>query len=177
MEELEKEETTTAITEEAALLKEYKKLQENSVSKEKYDADMKELRDKNELYLKAITEGGKVDTPRDDSGSIEDAIAELSKFKGTNLDYWQKMTSAIDKTLQSIPEREITNSIGSDGLEELIKVNEGMKQMVEDANGDADYFRTLYNHRVKDSAPRISAQIEKAGGVGNYFIEQQKSHK
>lgn len=177
MEELEKEETTTAITEEAALLKEYKKLQENSVSKEKYDADMKELRDKNELYLKAITEGGKVDTPRDDSGSIEDAIAELSKFKGTNLDYWQKMTSAIDKTLQSIPEREITNSIGSDGLEELIKVNEEMKQMVEDANGDADYFRTLYNHRVKDSAPRISAQIEKAGGVGNYFIEQQKSHK
>ena len=163
--------------EESVLLDEYKKLQENSVSKEKYEADIKELKDKNELYLKAITEGGKVDTPRDDSGRIEDAIADLSKFKGTNLEYWQKMTTAIDKTLKTIPEREITNAIGSDGLEELIKVNEGMKQMVEDSNGDADYFRTLYNHRVKDSSPRISAAIEKAGGVGNYFIEQQKSHK
>lgn len=173
MEELEKEETTTTITEEAALLKEYKKLQENSVSKEKYDADMKELRDKNELYLKAITEGGKVDTPRDDSGSIEDAISNMSKFKGTNLDYWKEMTSAIDKTLKAIPEKDIINSIGSDGLDEILKVNEGMKQMVEDANGDPDYFRVLYKNRIQDSAPRISSQIEKAGSLATYLTEMQ----
>ena len=166
-------ELSAANKEEAVMLQEYQKLKENSVSKEKYEADIKELKDKNELYLKAITEGGKVDTPRDDSGSIEDAISNLSKFKGTNLDYWKEMTSAIDKTLKAIPEKDIINSIGSDGLDEILKVNEGMKQMVEDANGDPDYFRVLYKNRIQDSAPRISSQIEKAGSLATYLTEMQ----
>lgn len=166
-------ELSAANKEEAVMLQEYQKLKENSVSKEKYEADIKELKDKNELYLKAITEGGKVDTPRDDSGSIEDAISNVSKFKGTNLDYWKEMTSAIDKTLKAIPEKDIINSIGSDGLDEILKVNEGMKQMVEDANGDPDYFRVLYKNRIQDSAPRISSQIEKAGSLATYLTEMQ----
>lgn len=168
------QEVSTANQEEAVLLKEYKKLQENSVSKEKYEADIKELREKNDLYLKAITEGGKVDTPRDDSGSIEDAIVNLSNFKGTNLDYWQKMTAAIDKTIHSMSEKDIINSIGSDGLDELIKVKEGMKKMVDDANGDPDYFRVLYKNRIQDSAPRISSEIERAGSLASYLTNQNK---
>lgn len=165
------EQSTNA--EESALLKEYKKLQESTVSKEKYDHDVKELKEKNALYLKAITEGEKIETSEDDSGSIQDAIADLSKFKGTNLEYWQKMNKAIDKAIASLPENEINRMIGSDGLDEIIKVNEGMKQMVEDSNGDADYFRTLYKARVQDSAPRISSEIEKAGGIGNYLENLQ----
>ena len=157
------------LQEEAVLLQEYKKLQENTVSKEKYEHDIAELKEKNKLYLNAITEGKQVDIPEENKGSLEDDIKELSKFKGTNLQYWEKTTSAIDKMLKGVPEAEITKVTGADGLEELIKVNEGMKQMVKDSGGDPDYFRTLYKQRVKDDAPRISAEIEKSGGLYNYL--------
>lgn len=163
----------TSLKEEEVLLKEYKKLQENTVSKEKYEADIKALKDKNDLYLKAITEGGEVDAPRDDSGSVIDTISDLSKFKGTNLDYWKKTTKAIDQTIKTLGNEEISKVIGADGLDELIEVNEGMKQMVKDSNDDPDYFRTLYNRYVKDDAPRISSEIERAGGLVNYFNKKK----
>ena len=151
------------------ILDEYKKLKENSVSKEKYEKDMAVLKEKNEMYLKAITEGSKVDLPNSDSKSLQETIADLSKFKGTNLEYWQKTNAAIDKILKEVPEQEIIRVTGSEGLDELIKVNEGMKKMVEDAHGDPDYFRTLYGNRVKDSATRISSEIEKAGNLFSYL--------
>ena len=162
-----------AAAEESALLQEYKKLQAGSVSKEKYEADLKELKEKNALYLKAITEGGQVDTPAEKAVSVKDAIADISKFKGTNLEYWQKMTGTIDTVLKATPEAEITKIAGQTGLEEIVKVNETMKQMVKDADGDCDYFRTLYKQRVTDSAPRISAEIEKYGGLVNYLANQK----
>lgn len=161
--------------EESILLKEYQKLQANSVSKEKYEADIKALKEKNDLYLKAITEGEKVDVSSDkDSGSVVDTISELSRFKGTNLDYWKKTTKAIDQTIKALGNEAIAKTIGSDGLEELVEVNEGMKQMVEDSQDDPDYFRTLYKARVQDSAPRISADIDKAGGLVGYLTKKQK---
>ena len=169
MENLENE-----VVEEQTLLDEYNKLKENSVSKEVYEREIKALKDKNALYLKAITEGGKVEpSEEDNSGNIQDVIADISSFKGTNLEYWQKMTKATDQALKSLPQQEIEKMIGSDGLEELVKVNEGMKKMVEDSKGDPDYFRTLYKARVQDSAPRISSDIEKVGGVVNYFGKNQ----
>ena len=163
------------LQEESVLLKEYQKLQENSVSKEKYEADIKALKEKNDLYLKAITEGAQVDVDSDkDSGSVVDTISELSKFKGTNLDYWKKTTKAIDQTIKALGNEVITKTIGADGLEELVEVNQEMKKMVNDAQDDPDYFRTLYKARVQDSAPRISAEIEKAGGLVNYLEKQKK---
>lgn len=169
------EEQVPANAEEAALLKEYKKLQENSVPKEQYQKDIAELKEKNAMYLKAITEGSKVDSSEEeDSGSVQDAIADLSKFKGTNLEYWQKATKAIDKVVKSTPKETLVNTVGSDGLDELLKVGQTMKQMVEDANGDPDYFRTLYAKRVQDSAPAISAEINKAGGLVDYFQKKMK---
>lgn len=163
------------VTEEAIILKEYNKLKATSVPKEKYEADLKAANDKAALYLKAITEGNKVELPdeQNSSVSVKDAIAELSKFKGTNLEYWQKMTPTIDKILKTVPEEEITKIAGSEGLEEIIKVNEGMKALVKEANGDPDYFRTLYKNKVTESAPRIGSEIEKAGGVVNYFNNLQ----
>lgn len=172
-EEMQNEPESASVKEEAAILKEYQKLKENSVSKEQYERDIKELKDKNELYLKAITEGGEVDAPRDDSGSVTDTISELSKFKGTNLDYWKKTTKAIDQTIKTLGNEEISKVIGADGLDELIEVNEGMKQMVKDSHDDPDYFRTLYNRYVKDDAPRISSEIERAGGLVNYFNKKK----
>lgn len=161
--------------EESILLKEYKKLQENTVSKEKYEADIKALKDKNDLYLKAITEGEKVDVSSEkDSGSVTDTIKELSQFKGTNLDYWKKTTKAIDQTIKALGNETIAKTIGPDGLEELVQVNEGMKSLVKDSQDDPDYFRTLYKARVQDSAPRISAEIEKSGGLVGYFSKKQK---
>lgn len=164
----------SALQEESVLLKEYKKLQENTVSKEKYEADIKALKDKNDLYLKAITEGEKVDvTSEKDSGSVVDTISDLSKFKGTNLDYWKKTTKAIDQTIKALGNEAIAKTIGADGLEELIEVGEEMKQMVKDSQDDPDYFRTLYKLRVQDSAPRISAEIEKSGSLVGYFSNKK----
>lgn len=169
MSEENKDYVDTTNQEEKGLLEAYKKLQENSVSKEKYEKDIAELKEKNNIYLQAITEGNSVDIPADDSGSIQDAISDLSKFKGTNLDYWNKTTKAIDKILKEVPEEEIIKITGTEGLEELIKVNEGMKKMVKDSDGSADMFRTLYSQRVNDSAPRISTEINKAGSLVNYL--------
>lgn len=170
-----KNQELNSLKEEEVLLKEYKKLQENTVSKEKYEADIKALKEKNELYLKAITEGEKVDADSvKDSGSVVDTIAELSKFRGTNLDYWKKTTKAIDQTIKVLGQEAIAKTIGADGLEELVEVNQEMKKMVEDSQDDPDYFRTLYKARVQDSAPRISADIEKSGGLVDYFTKKQK---
>ena len=84
---------TDPMAEEKVLLKEYQKLKDNTVSKEKYEKDIKALEEKNALYLKAITDGEKVDVPsEEDSGSVIDTIADLSKFRGTNLEYWKKTT-------------------------------------------------------------------------------------
>lgn len=165
------------LKEESVLLDEYKKLQESTVSKEKYEADMKALKEKNELYLKAITEGAKIDTPEEDI-NIQEAISEFTKFKGTNLEYWDKMTKVIDQTLKTLPKDTIEKTVGADGLEEIIKVKEGMRKMVDDSNGDPDYFRTLYKKKVQDSSPRMSAEINKAGGVVEYIQSvMQKNEK
>lgn len=171
-EEINEKEINENLKEESVLLDEYKKLQANTVPKEKYEKEVAELKAKAKLYLDAITEGKDVEVPEDNKGSLEDVVVELSKFKGTNLQYWDKTTSAIDRMLKEVPEAEITKITGTEGLEELIKVNEGMKQMVKDSNGDPDYFRALYKARVKDDAPRISAEIEKAGGLYNYLQKQ-----
>lgn len=158
------------IEEEKNLLEEYKKLKENSVPVEKYKQDIEELKEKNQLYLKAITEGGKVPASDDEPDiPLNDRIEQLSRFKGTNLEYWNETTKAIDQILKSMREEEINAITGQDGLDELLKVRDVMLQMVEDANGDPDYFIKLYKQRVKDSAPKISADIEKAGGLVNYL--------
>lgn len=175
MENQEEEVIKNTLDEESALLKAYKDLEKSSVPKDVYDKKIKELEDKNKLYLRAITEGEKVEAENaSDKVSLEDKIVELSKFKGTNLEYWTKMTSAIDSMLKSTPESEIVKITGSEGLEEMIKVNEGMKAMVKDSNGNPDMFRTLYKERVIDSAPRISSEIEKAGSLTNYLINKQQ---
>ena len=169
---------TDPMAEEKVLLKEYQKLKDSTVSKEKYEKDLKAAEDKAALYLKAITEGEKVDIPsEEDSGSVVDTINELSNFKGTNLDFWKKTTKAIDQTIKALSNQEIIKMIGSEGLEQLIKVKEGMKQIVDDSHDDSDYFRTLYKSRVQDSAPRISAEIESAGGLVNYLEKQQNNKK
>ena len=121
------------LAEEKGILQAYKNLQENTVSKEKYEADIKALKEKNDLYLKAITEGKNVDLPQDNV-SMEDRIVKLSKFKGTNLDYWKELCPTIDALLKQMPESEIVKITGEEGQEELVKVNEGMKQMVADSN-------------------------------------------
>lgn len=168
------EETTNNLEEEKVLLEEYKKLKENTVSREKYEKDLNELKEKNKMYLDAITEGKKIDVQADNNVSLSKKIENLTKFRGTNLEYWKETCSAIDSVLKEMPESEIMKVTGPEGLDELIKVNEGMKQMVADSNGDPDYFRTLYKQRVQDSAPRISAEIEKAGSVFNYYQKNNK---
>lgn len=163
------ENQNTPIEEEKNLLEEFKKLKENSVSIEKYKADIEELKEKNQLYLKAITGGGKVPQQEEPDIPLDERIERLSRFRGTNLDYWDETTKAIDQLFQKMSEEEINSVTGQDGLDELLEVRNVMRQMVDDANGDPDYFIKLYKQRVKDSAPKISADIEKAGGLVNYL--------
>lgn len=172
----EETQNSSNLDEEAALLKAYKELEKNTVPKEQYEKDIAELKEKNELYLKAITEGSKVDEPTEKEYDIPEHIAKLNKFKGTNLEYWKQTTELTDKILTSIPKADIVKVTGDKGLESLIKVNEGMKQMVKDSNGNPDMFRSLYRARVIDSAPNISANIESAGGLVSY-LQQQNNKK
>lgn len=175
MENQEEEVIKNNLDEESALLKAYKDLEKSSVPKDVYDKKVKELEDKNKLYLRAITEGEKVEAENaNDKVSLEDRIKGLSKFKGTNLEFWTEMTSAIDSMLTSMPESEIVKITGSEGLEEMIKVNEGMKAMVKDSNGNPDMFRTLFKDRVMESSPRIGSEIEKNGGLTNYLLNKQQ---
>ena len=171
---MDEEQKTTPLEEESALLKAYKNLEANSVSREQYEKEISELKEKNALYLKAITEGANVDTSSEKEYNIQNGIAELSKFKGTNLDYFSKLTELTDHVLKILPESEIVKVAGADGLDEIVKVNTIMGQMVKDANNDPDLFRTLYKQRVQDSAPKISADIEKNGGLVNYLESLSK---
>lgn len=156
---------------ESELLKAYRELQDNSVSKEKYENDISELKDKNRMYLEAITSGERIPTEEDGS-SLEDLIKDLTKFKGTNLEYWEKTTKAIDKLLDRVPQEELLNTVGAEGVDEIIKVNNYMKELVNEADGSAEYFRTLYNNKIADSAPKISSEINSAGGLTNYLLKQ-----
>lgn len=169
-----KTEEPSKLDEESALLKAYKNLQETTVSKEQYNKEIAELKEKNAMYLKAIIEGAQVDTPTEKEYDIPAHIAKVNKFKGTNLDYWKQMTELTDNILKSTPNEQIIKIAGSEGLDEIIKVNEGMKQMVKDSNNDPDLFRSLFNARVVDSAPNISAGINKAGGLVNYLQQNSK---
>lgn len=173
----EKDNQTSAnenLQEESALLKAYQTLQQNTVSKEKYEKDIADLKSKNEMYLQAITEGKDVDIPSENCDNVNDIIADISNFKGTNLEYWQKMTKAIDQVLKVLPEEEITTITGPEGLDEIVKVNESMKKMVKDSDGNPDLFRTIYGQRVADSAPKISAAINSAGSLVNYLQQNKK---
>ena len=110
--------------------------------------------------------------PTEKEYDIPEHIAKLNKFKGTNLEYWKQTTELTDKILTTMPKADIIKVTGDKGLESLIKVNEGMKQMVKDSNDNPDMFRSLYRARVIDSAPNISANIESAGGLVNYLQQQ-----
>lgn len=163
----------TTLKEESALLKAYKDLEKSTVSREQHDKIVNELKEKNKMYLDAIVNGEKLEVEdAKNKVSMEDRVKSLSKFKGTNLDYWKEMTSAIDSMLTSMPESEIVKITGTEGLEEMIKVNEGMKQMVKDSNGNPDMFRTLYKERVVESAPRIASEIERSGSLTNYLSKK-----
>ena len=60
--------------EESAILKAYKELEANSVPREKYEKDVAALKEKNDIYLKAITEGDKVELPSDDGKTLKESI-------------------------------------------------------------------------------------------------------
>lgn len=171
---MENEEVAANLEEEKNILDEYQKLKENSVPIEKYKQDVEALKEKNQLYLKAITEGARVSTDNEEDISLNERIKNLSKFKGNNLEYWAETTKAIDQLFKEMKEEDISAITGQDGLDELLEVRDGMRRMVEDADGDPDYFIKLYKQRVKDSAPRISAEIEKAGGLVNYLQSKRR---
>lgn len=171
---MENEEVAANLEEEKNILGEYQKLKENSVPIDKYNRDIEALKEKNQLYLKAITEGARVSTDNEEDISLNERIKNLSKFKGNNLEYWTETTKAIDQLFRQMKEEDISAITGQDGLDELLEVRDGMRRMVEDADGDPDYFIKLYKQRVKDSAPRISAEIEKAGGLVNYLQSKRR---
>lgn len=162
------------LEEESALLKELKKLQENSVPKDQYEKDLKAEKEKADMYLQAIVQGNTVDAPETDSKSLEEMIKESNDFKGTNLEFWTKQTKLIDKVLKEVPDNEISTIAGDDGIENIVKVNSVMKDLVKKADGDPDYFISLYNNRVRESSPTIASDINKAGSLINYLSQPNK---
>lgn len=154
------------------LLEKYQELKESSISKEQYEKDIKELKEKNNLYLNAIISGKKNDIPEDNI-PLDKQIEDLTNFRGTNLEYWEKTTTAIDKMLKSYPKKEIAKTIKRSGLDELIKVNEGMKYIISKSDGNSDQFINNYNNLVEESSEIIASEINEAGSLVNYLANKK----
>ena len=124
-----------------------KKLQENSVPKDKYEALEKQNK---ELWETAINGGGKSKgTPQ--KATIEDLREELYGSKRhpmTNLEYWTKTMDLRDMVMESgavdpmVPSGNKVQATANDFLV-ADNIAKTMKELIKQADGDPDLFNSL----------------------------------
>lgn len=141
---------------------EIKKLKNNSVSKDEYNAILEE---RNKL-VKALVDGDEVDLPNNGSGAAEDLDKEISNLRKellneesglSNLDYWTKALALRDKLIERdgddadpfLPNSSQVDVTETD-REAVDKVVSCVKDCIEKAEGDDAAFVGMLTSRIKD---------------------------
>lgn len=150
------------VSEQLAMIEKLQK--QLQVKNEEIDA----LAKKSTEYLAAITEGKNYEVnvmaeekPFDKVAFVED----MHKFKGSNLEYWTKLTDNWENIKAADPKA--YEMIFGNQVNTAEDVMSQMGLMVKESKGNNELFRTLFNDNkiVKDSYSAGSSQIESAGGL------------
>ena len=131
-------------------------IKQNTVSKTEYER-VKAEKDK---YLKALIEGSQV---ADEKKEPVDIAKLKEKFGNrdvpmTDLEYWQTSLALHESTLEQegwndYAQFNKTVPPTEDALKNADKLYKKMKEMVDEADGNAQVFKNLYQQRVIDNVP------------------------
>lgn len=137
-----------------------KNLKANSVSKEEYD----KLMDQNKQLLDTLVKGGTVESTEAtvvmSDQDLKKLIEETSRKEMTNLDYVRSMLTIrkemMAKGLEDPMAPKVVNHTNDDkDYEKAKRVAEFLQECVDEANGDNDYFKALFQAGIVD--PKITA--------------------
>lgn len=143
-----------------------KKLKENSVSKEKYNA----LEAENKRLVDAIVEGKEIDlgdSAPDEGESIEDLRKELLNEDSnlTDLQFCEKMLQLRDKIIEQggedpmLPNNGKVTAEDIDGVEKVVAA---MKDAIEIADGNSEVFKAKLMSMTVDNPIVTAMQKAKA---------------
>lgn len=135
-------------------------LKQNSVDKARYES----LRQENKKLLDALVNGGQLDAgaikeePKEDIKTLRDRV--FKKENQSNLEYWTNVLALRDRLLEEgqedpfVPQGRKIQATVQD-YEAAQRVADGMKSLVEYANGNNEVFISEYQRRVRDTSKTI----------------------
>ena len=135
-------------------------LKQNSVDKARYES----LRQENKKLLDALVNGGQLDAeaikeePKEDIQTLRDRV--FNRENQPNREYWANVLALRDRLLEEgqedpfVPQgRKIQATIQD--YEAAQRVADGMKSLVDYANGNNEVFLSESQRRVRDTAKTI----------------------
>ena len=158
---LDQQQQTEVAPEDKTLLEAYNELKENSISKKEYDRVLK----RNEDLTQALIRNDKLNI--EDQEPKESNMAKIKRLTNelysnnredmTNLDYCQKTVELRDAIIAEGGRDPFLPTSGENkdsyaNQQTAEKVANGLRKMVEDANGSPEAFNSLYQARVEDVA-------------------------
>ena len=135
-------------------------LKQNSVDKARYDS----LRQENKKLLDALVNGGQLDAeaikeqPKEDIQTLRDRV--FNKENQSNLEYWTNVLGLRDRLLEEgqedpfVPQGRKIQATVQD-YEAAQRVAEGMRNLVDYANGNNEVFLSEWQRRVRDTSKTI----------------------
>ena len=135
-------------------------LKQNSVDKVRYES----LKKENRKLLDALVNGGQLDAdaikeqPKEDIKTLRDRV--FNKENQSNLEYWTNVLALRDRLLEEgqedpfVPQGRKIQATVQD-YEAAQRVAEGMRNLVDYANGNNEVFLSEYQRRVRDTSKTI----------------------
>lgn len=135
-------------------------LKRNSVEKARYE----KVKQENKKLLDALVNGGQLDAeaikeqPKEDIQALRDKV--FNKEGQSNLEYWTNVLALRDRLLEEgqedpfVPQgRKIQASVQD--YEAAQRVADGMRSLVDYADGNNEVFLSEYQRRVRDTSKSI----------------------
>lgn len=135
-------------------------LKQNSVDKARYDS----LKKENKKLLDALVNGGQLDAdaikeqPKEDIQTLRDRV--FNEENQSNLEYWTNVLALRDRLLEEgqedpfVPQGRKIQATVQD-YEAAQRVAEGMRNLVDYANGNNEVFLNEWQRRVRDTSKTI----------------------
>ena len=135
-------------------------LKQNSVDQASHDS----LKQENKKLLDALVNGGQLDAdaikeqPKEDIQTLRDRV--FNKENQSNLEYWTNVLALRDRLLEEgqedplVPQGRKIQATVQD-YEAAQRVAEGMRNLVDYANGNNEVFLSEYQRRVRDTSKTI----------------------